>query len=276
MGPKKKVNCRILAVFCFLCAGIAAFLYVWEGLPYIRGRAEAERLEEISLKGQAGGGMHQESSLSGVPLTVDFEALKAVNPDIIGWILIPGTQVNDPILKHQEEDAYYLTHTPEKKESKLGSIYMHHDAAADFTDAHTILFGHNMRSGQRFGELSEYADREFAEENPDVWIFLPGETLRCTVYSAYACPVDDLTYTIGYQTGEEAYRDLLCHTVKSSQIRMEDLPSGMDRIITLSTCTDSGDKGRRFVVNCFAAEKRELSGKEGMQNRKKIRKNICR
>ena len=225
------------AFFFFACAAVSAFLYIQEELPYIQGRLETEELTKLCLKT----GDEKTASLLVPEIEVDFEALKA-----------------------------------EKKESKLGSIYMHHDAAADFTDAHTILFGHNMRSGQRFGELSEYADREFAEENPDVWIFLPGETLRCTVYSAYACPVEDLTYTIGYQTGEEAYRDLLCHTVKSSQIRMEDLPSGMDRIITLSTCTDSGDKGRRFVVNCFAAEKRELSGKEGMQNRKKIRKNICR
>lgn len=260
------------AFFFFACAAVSAFLYIQEELPYIQGRLETEELTKLCLKT----GDAKTASFLEPEIEVDFDRLKAVNPDIIGWILIPGTQVNDPVLKHPEEDAYYLTHTPEKKESKLGSIYMHHDAAADFTDAHTILFGHNMRSGQRFGELSEYADREFAEENPDVWIFLPGETLRCTVYSAYACPVEDLTYTIGYQTGEEAYRDLLCHTVKSSRIRMEDLPSGMDRIITLSTCTDSGDKGRRFVVNCFAAEKRELSGKEGMQNRKKIRKNICR
>ena len=261
MEPQKKVKCRILAVFCFLCAGIAAFLYAWENFPYIQSRIESEKLADISLKTQDRGEIRPGKSLSGLPLIVDFEALRAINPDIIGWIYIPGTQVNDPILKHQEEDAYYLTHTPEKRESKLGSIYMHHDAAADFTDAHTILFGHNMKSGQRFGELSGYADEDFAKAYPDVWILLPGETLHCTVYSAYACPVDDLTYTVGYKTGERAYRDFIRHTAEASCIRVKDFPSDRDRIITLSTCTDSGDKGRRFVVNCFAAEAKELSGK---------------
>ncbi len=247
--------------FLFICASVSAFLYIQEELPYIQGRLETKKLAGACLKT----GDEKTASFLDPEIEVDFARLKAINPDIIGWIYIPGTQVNDPILKHQEEDAYYLTHTPEKRESKLGSIYMHHDAKADFTDAHTILFGHNMKSGQRFGELSGYADEDFAKAYPDVWLLLPGETLHCTVYSAYACPVDDLTYTVGYKTGERAYRDFIRHTAEASCIRVKDLPSDGDRIITLSTCTDSGDKGRRFVVNCFAAEAKELSGKGGCE-----------
>jgi len=258
----KKIKLWI-AGFLFICAAASAFLYIQEELPYIQGRLDTEKLAGACLKT----GDEKTASVLVPEIEVDFARLKAINPDIIGWIYIPGTQVNDPILQHREEDAYYLTHTPEKRESRLGSIYMHHDAKADFTDAHTILFGHNMRSGQRFGELSGYADEDFAKAYPDVWILLPGETLHCTVYSAYACPVDDLTYTVGYETGERAYRDFIRHTAEASCIRVKKFPSDRDRIITLSTCTNSGDKGRRFVVNCFAAEAEELSGKGGCETR---------
>lgn len=245
------------AVFFFVCAGISAFLYVQEEVPYIQERLAAEKFSEAYLKKEDEKRKTSDSQKTVLWPTaiqeVDFEGLQAVNPDIIGWLYIPGTQVNDPILQHPEKDDYYLFHTPEKKPNKLGAIYMHHDADADFQDMHTILFGHNMKSGQRFGELSMYGNREFAAAHPDVWIFLPDEKLHGVVYSAYSCPADDLTYTVGYAAGQKSYKEFIRHTLDGSCIYPKETPEDTDRIFTLSTCTDSGNAEERFVVNCRIA-----------------------
>lgn len=233
------------AVFFFACAAISAFLYVREEIPYIEGRLAGEKLSGTYLKAEE----------TEAARKVDFKGLQTVNPDIIGWIYIPGTQVDDPILQHPAEDDYYLSHSPEKKRNKLGAVYMHHDTDAGFGDAHTILFGHNMKSGQMFGELSKFEDKDFAEKYPDVWIFLPEEDLHCAVYSTYSCSIDDLTYTVGYETDQKNYKEFIYHTLDRSCIPAEEIPTEMDQIVTLSTCTDSGDAEKRFVVNCRIIER---------------------
>lgn len=221
----------------------------------IKAKERSDTYLEANIGQKAMDAETEETDLNTPDFSVDFQALQEMNPDIIGWIYIPGTQVNYPILQHPVEDSYYLSHTPENKSSKLGAIYMHHDTDPGFGDMHTILFGHNMKSGQMFGDLSNYADKEFAEKYPDVWILLPEEELHCIVYSAYICPIDDLTYTIGYMPGEESYAAFIRHTLTSSCISGKKSLTDMDQVITLSTCTDSGNAGKRFVVNCFIDEK---------------------
>lgn len=256
----KKIKAWI-AVFFFVCTGAGVFLYMREELPYIQAGQDAVRLAENYMRPEKNSVMQSSPERQLYP-KIDFSGLEKVNPHIIGWIFIPETQINYPILQHPTEDAYYLTHTPEKKLNKLGSIYMHHDADEGFEDAHTILFGHNMRSGQMFGELSEYRDKAFAKEHP-VFICIPGKIMRCRVYSVYDCSVDDLTYTAGYEPGGEYYETFIRHTLERSWINTEEYPSGEDCVITLSTCTDRGEEGRRFAVNCFVTEVWKFSEEEG-------------
>lgn len=230
------------AVF-LLCSGMILFLHMRESVPEVSDRIASQRLFREYV------GTEPDPKADPEEQSADFEGLKTENPDIIGWICIPGTQVNEPILRHPREDAYYLTHGAQGEESRLGSIYLHCDA--ELSDAHVILFGHNIKSGRKFGVLTDYAEEAFAEAHPDVWIQSPEGTLRCAVYSAYACPVDDLTYTAGYVAESAQFEEWIRHTMEQSVIHTGRQPSGKDRVITLSTCTDSGDAGMRFVVHCF-------------------------
>ncbi len=246
MRRKKAIRHRILAaLFCFLCAALSALSYMREKAPYIKEKQDAQRRNMAYLR-SAG-----QEPTAPTDLDVDFAALRSMNPDIVGWIRIPGTQIDYPILKHPSEDAYYLTHSPEKKQSRLGSIYLHHDADKSFMDAHTILFGHNMRSGQMFGELSSYQEETFARAHPDIWIYLPEKTLHASVYSAYVCQQDDLAYTVGYRQDGHNIQDLIRHTAEHSQIHIGRIPSEKDSILTLSTCVSAKKADQRFIVNSF-------------------------
>ena len=83
---------------------------------------------------------------------INLEALRQVNPDVIGWVMIPDTKINYPILQGTDND-YYLGHTWQGVKNSVGSIFMEYRNTPDFTDYNTILYGHNMNDGSMFANL---------------------------------------------------------------------------------------------------------------------------
>lgn len=185
----------------------------------------------------------------------DFDGLKEINPDIVGWIYVPGTQIDYPICRGTDE-SYYLTHSFRCSQNALGAIFVPSETSEDLMDAHTILYGHNMRSGKMFGELSNYSDQEFRNQYPFVYVYTPKASYSCTVYAAYRTRYDSDVYTIGYAKDTDAYREWIDKTVSQSLYDCGIAPTGTEQIFTLSTCVDSGSAKDRFVVQCVVTEQR--------------------
>ncbi|MDD6551008.1 MAG: class B sortase [Lachnospiraceae bacterium] len=103
-----------------------------------------------------------------MPPEPDMYSLKAENADIYGWILIPDTAVNYPIV--YTGDDYYLKHSVEKKSDVHGSIYLKqiHDHKSMY------IFGHNMRDGSMFAVLHRYSDRGFADSHRYLYVYTDG------------------------------------------------------------------------------------------------------
>ncbi|MFQ7289608.1 MAG: class B sortase [Lacrimispora saccharolytica] len=184
---------------------------------------------------------------------LDFEGLQQINPEIVGWIYVPGTQIDYPICCGSDND-YYLTHSFRRSRNALGAIFVPAETSEDLTDAHTIVYGHNMRSGKMFGELSNYADQGFRDRYPYVYIYTPDHSYTCTVYAAYRTRYDSAVYTIGYETGTEVFREWIHDTVGNAAYDCGIAPTGQEQIFTLSTCVDSGSAKDRLVVQCVVTD----------------------
>ena len=91
----------------------------------------------------------KEESLFPSPI-IDWEKLKAINEDIVGWIKIDNTNIDYPIL-HSNNDLYYLKHNYMKEYNSNGSIFTINNLP--FEDKETIVHGHNMRNGIMFSEF---------------------------------------------------------------------------------------------------------------------------
>ncbi len=97
------------------------------------------------------------------PLNIDFNALKQINPDVRAWIKITGTLINNPVVVSTDNN-YYLTHDFNGNESVSGTIFSTYQNKWDGTDDNTILFGHNMHTGEFFAYVNHYVPYDASRE----------------------------------------------------------------------------------------------------------------
>lgn len=169
------------------------------------------------------------------PFAVDFASLQEVNPDIIGWIIIPGTEISYPILKGSDNE-YYLNHTFEKQENYAGSIFVDYRQAADFSDPNTFVYGHNVFHGTMFAELEKFKDPQFYEEHPYFFVYTPNGNYRADIMSMYSTMAYSESYKIGF-THSEFFMDYVNMVKGLAEVPRVVPFEKEDTMITLSTCS---------------------------------------
>ena len=174
---------------------------------------------------------------------VDLEALREVNGDVVGWILIPGTVVSYPLMQGADND-YYLKHTWMRRYSTAGSIFLECQNDPSLEGFHTIIYGHRMSNGTMFGALKNYSSQNYWKNHPSVYIVSDAGVMRYDIFSAYEAGVTDIVY---YQdlTGRE--EDFIQFCLDHSDIDTGIQPGPEDRIVTLSTCASQGFETRWTV-----------------------------
>lgn len=180
------------------------------------------------------------------PIEIDFKSLKALNADIKGWIWISDSKINYPLLQGKDNQNY-LTVTYDGTYNKLGSIFMDYRCLSDFESPNTIMYGHNMLTDEMFGTLEKYADFEFYENHKFIYILMEEKVKKYEIFSAYITDAYGDTYTIVF-VDAKAYGDYLTKMKNQSIFDTGVITGEEDEIITLSTCTSSGKKTERFVV----------------------------
>lgn len=188
---------------------------------------------------------------------VDFEALKARNPDICGWIYIPGTEeaygtaIDYPILQSGEdkEEDFYLTHDLDGKKLFDGSVYIQKLNSKDFSDPNTLIYGHDLYNKMMFTPLRKYRNADFFNSHGDMYIYIPGHILTYKIYSAFVYDDRHILNSFNFYS-EEGFSDFLNETLNPSSM-VKNVRQGVnvttkDRIVTLSTCTNN--KSERYLV----------------------------
>lgn len=175
---------------------------------------------------------------------INLEALRAENPDVVGWIFLPNSKVNYPIVQG-EDNQFYLEHTWDKKESSSGSIFLEAGNSADFSDFRSILYGHNMANMSMFAVLHYYAGIWYLQTYPYVYLVTDEGVLRYEIYSTYNAEVDSKTFALDLDDRVKA--SFIQMTLDESQVDVGIVPAVTDRLLTLSTCT--GNYETRRVVH---------------------------
>lgn len=183
---------------------------------------------------------------------VDLQALQAVNPDVFGWIEIPGTIISYPLLQG-EDNQTYLRRTWLGEANSMGSIFLESTNSRDMNDFHTIIYGHRMRSGDMFADLAKYQEEDFWREHPSVYLALEDGVRRYDVFAAYEAGVRSLVYRLDLEGREE---ELIQFGLDSSVLDTGVIPEEDEKLLTLSTCTGNG-YSKRWVVQAVLREAAE-------------------
>ena len=125
---------------------------------------------------------------------IDFDALRAQNPDIIAWIEVPGTNIDYPVMR-TDDNAYYLSHNVRREYDMYGAIFADVQNNTDFTSPVMVVYGHFTPIETEFTQLHRFEDRDFFDANRAVYVYLPGKQLNYEVVSAFT--TDDRWLTNG-------------------------------------------------------------------------------
>ena len=232
---------RILMALLAVVFCVSAFHFGKAFLEYRKGDQIYESAKEFMVTADTPVEKEEEETvLKRTHTEIDFEGMRAVNEDVIGWIQILNSPVDYPLLD-AADNQYYLNHTYDRQWSSYGSIFLEPRNNPDLSEKHLVIYGHNMVNASMFGSLLEYKNQAYADSHPEITICMPDRDLTYRVFSAYTAHVDSVTYRMSFQN-DASFVEIANYMKENSVIHHDIMPEAGDQILTLSTCMPEGAK----------------------------------
>lgn len=179
-----------------------------------------------------------------------YRSLYNENNDFVGWITVPNTAINHPVVQG-EDNSYYLRRDFYKQYLRRGTIFMDYRNDPEDLNVNTILYGHNYLDSTMFSDLEKYKDIEFYKTAPVIEFNTIYGDYKWKVFAVFlttASPELDNGYVFNYIypfMTESSTEEFIAEVAKRSlyDTGVDVLPT--DKILTLSTCTRDMDITRK-------------------------------
>lgn len=248
---KKKIVFRITAALCAAACVVSVAQAVRIHNEYKQGEDEYDHLADILVSTPntsiyVSKNDPASSDTEQAPIDVNFDLLKEMNVNAVGWLYSEGTLINYPVVQ-STDNSYYLKHLFNDQTNSSGAIFMDALNNSDMSDINTIIYGHNMKNGSMFASLANYSTQRYYEQHPVIYYLTEDCDYRIDVFASYETPDASETFTVSFDS-ENTYAYYLQLMRDWSLIDGSRVPvSTEDNIITLSTC-GYNFKNSRYVV----------------------------
>lgn len=176
----------------------------------------------------------------------DLTALKEKNADCIGWIRVPGTDIDYPLMWTPHDPEHYLRLDFYGSYSDHGVPFLDH--RCDLNSGNLILYGHNMFDGSMFTDLLWYREQEYMDSHRQIILETPDGAWEYQVIAVcQANSVESELYQAINFTDPAGKADFL-DAVRKDSVFFVGADDDTERFITLSTCDVSRRNGRVAVV----------------------------
>ena len=187
---------------------------------------------------------------------INFEELWAINEDVVGWLRIPDTVIDYPILHDPESNSTYLYTDIEGNSSPSGSIYLDCDDEADFSALHNVLYGHHMKDGTMFKDIMKFREQEFLEEHQTAYIYLPDREIELRPYACLYTDSSGIRRKIRFSSDEEFKQYTAQMTMNSDAYVPPEQEIG--RLFSFVTCSYEFEDART-ILYCYEVSDGEES-----------------
>lgn len=253
----RKTILNIAILTMLVCGGILLNIYVVA--PYLNNR-EAQKTNQLKADDKlfaAWANARDKYPDVDFPtgMQLKFVELFVTNKDFSGWLSIPGTEVELPVVQGAD-NTEYLKKSFYGEKSKYGCCFLDSSNRIDELDRNTVIYGHNMKSdNMMLGPLEDYKTIDGFKAAP----LISFSTLyKDTKWKIYAVFISN-----GAESGDDGYlfnyifRNLSSDDAFGSYINQIDqrklyttgvdiLPD--DKILTVSTCIYDFKDARLAVV----------------------------
>ena len=248
----------IVFIASLIALGVVAFSYLQGQMKYgeVAEKADfdpkdAEHVELASLR-------------------VDWDALRAANPDTVAWLYVPNTNINYPVVRGADNE-YYLTHDFDGAAGWLanyGAVFMDYRNNPDWSDQSYFFYGHHMNDGSMFADLAGFSDQARFDQCRTIYLLSPSGNFKLRTYAFCHVSPDAEIVQQNFATPEEmtAY---VQDKMNRSLVAAPDVPpaASIKKSFAFATCDNQYADGRYLLFAYVEQTSAEgLSGDLGIQS----------
>ena len=190
-------------------------------------------------------------SLTTAPPRHDLAALATENPDCVGWLTIPDTGIDYPVMHTPDTPEHYLRRDFYGEPASAGTPFLDGRNLAEAENQNLILYGHNMMDGSMFKPLMNYLEPNFRETHKDIFLEIDGRQYHYEVLAVVETSVKSTLYTFTDLSDPAEESDFRAALLKETELEVVHQASGY---LTLSTCNNGGGNSRVLVIAALAGE----------------------
>ena len=254
-----KIFRTILISIIVICLGYVAFYYINAAIS----QNKNDKLADISAKDynvktpKTGRVFTQKLDVVylGPEVLEKYKTLHDKNKNLIGWIKIADTNIDYPVVQSVNGNGeFYLDHDFDGKEDRNGTLFMDDKCDAKLPSDNLIIYGHNMKSGKMFGELTQYKSEKFYERHKKIFfdtIYDEGTYEVMYAFNSHIYSEGEIAFKY-YQfiepNSEEEFKSAMKSMAELSIYDTGVSAEWGDDLLTLSTCDYDESQGRFVVV----------------------------
>ena len=170
---------------------------------------------------------------------IDWDYWRDINQDVIGWITIPGTNIDFPIVEaHRDDPDFYLSHDVYRQWNPYGAVFLDASCTEGLDSVNAVVLGHHMDDNTMFSAVASYADRTFAQDHRTVLVQTPNWRRAFDVYAAEIIagwePVKQTRFATTSQFEAYVARRMAACCMRFDELMSQSRPSSMMSLVTCS------------------------------------------